>query len=184
MRSIKLTVGRKQIGTAATWAYPHGEHYGVFVIPTYPLLLEGTSDDNKKSSRTFEVIRFGVKADKGQEPRIVGLADQQTHIIKAWLPHYSVHSAESREMGAWQVYDNFLIHDGPDDPKNEVYASIGCIEICGGPNGFDQFNDHIISLSGSTRTTRAARLADIGSSKKISITYEQALRPSLAKYKP
>ncbi len=109
------------------------------------------------------------------------MAGQQTHIIKAWLPHYSVHSARSREKGAWQVYDNFLIHDGPDDPKKEVYASVGCIEICNGPQGFDRFNDFIISLSGSNQPSRASQLAEIGRSKKMVITYQKAVRPPYTK---
>jgi len=73
-----------------------------------------------------------------------------------------------------------LIHDGPDDPKREVYASIGCIEICNGPRGFDNFNDFVISLPGSTAKNRASKLIDIGKSKIITITYKKATRPSLS----
>jgi hypothetical protein len=51
------------------------------------------------------------------------LADYQTHTIKAWLPDYSVHSYPSPEDGAWQVYNNFVIHDGPDKPKQQLYAA-------------------------------------------------------------
>ena len=109
------------------------------------------------------------------------MADQQTHTIKAWLPHYTVHSAHSREKGAWQVYNNFLIHDGPDDPKKEIYASIGCIEICNGPQGFDRFNDLIISLSGSKKQNRASQLQEIGAAKIITITYQKAIRPNYSK---
>ena len=111
---------------------------------------------------------------------MVGLADAQTHVIKAWLPHYSVHSARSLEIGAWQVYGNFLIHDGPDDPHNEVYASIGCIEICGMPRGFDAFNDFLISLSGPKSTQRADQLAEIGNARNLSIGYLKAKRPTVS----
>ncbi|WP_444995355.1 hypothetical protein [Aliikangiella sp. IMCC44359] len=180
MRAIKLDVGNKTIGKALTWAYPDGASFGTFLIPTYELTVSGT-DNNNKQKESFEVFRFGLQCKKGGTPRVVGLADQQTHIIKAWLPYYTVHSTRSREKGAWQVYDNFLIHDGPDDPKKEVYASIGCIEVCNGPQGFDQFNDFIISLSGSNKTTRASQLVEIGSSKKISITYQRATRPTYSK---
>ena len=95
------------------------------------------------------------------------------------MPHYTVHSARSSERGAWQVYGGFLIHDGPDDPKKEIYASIGCIELCGGPRGFDIFNDFVIELSGAVYKDRARNLIDIGSSKNIAITYEKATRPIL-----
>lgn len=116
-------------------------------------------------------------------PTVVGLADFQVHVIKAWLPNYSVHSAVSLERGAWQVYGNFLIHDGPDNPKVQVYASIGCIEICNGPRGFDIFNDFLISLSGPTSTDRADQLVEIGRAKKMFIKYLKASRPPLVKLK-
>ena len=117
MRAINLTVGSKPIGKSLTWAYPHGQKYGNFIIPTYQLTVAGTDNKGKSVSSIFEVLRFGIQCEKGGTPTVVGLADQQTHIIKAWIPTYTVHSASSLEMGAWQVYDNFLIHDGPDDPK-------------------------------------------------------------------
>jgi hypothetical protein len=151
------------------------------LIPTYELTVSGTDDSGKQKIKVFKVIRFGLKSINGRTPSVVGLADQQTHTIKAWLPHYSVHSARSKERGAWQVYDNFLIHDGPDDPKKEVYASVGCIEICNGPRGFDKLNDLIISLSGSTRGKRSDKLTDIGNSKKMIITYQKAIRPATKK---
>jgi hypothetical protein len=77
---------------------------------------------------------------------------------------------------------SFLIHDGPDDPHRQVYASIGCIEICGGPNGFVDFNDFIIELSGPKASTRAEQLIEIGAAGNISIEYEKASRPPLRKY--
>ncbi|MCG8315364.1 MAG: hypothetical protein MI976_19315 [Pseudomonadales bacterium] len=181
MRTIDLNVGNKPIGKALTWAYPSGQKFGTFFIPTYELTVSGLDDKHTPAKQTFEVFRFGIKCEKSGSPRVVGLADQQTHFIKAWLPHYSVHSARSREKGAWQVYDNFLIHDGPDDPKKEVYASVGCVEICNGPQGFDRFNDFIISLSGSTKPSRASKLVEIGNSKKMKITYQKALRPNFTK---
>lgn len=181
MRIIKLNVGNKVIGQAATWAYPGGAKLGHFTIPTYELTVSGINDHGKQEIKRFEVLRFGLKSENGGNPKVVGLADQQTHTIKAWLPHYTVHSARSKERGAWQVYDNFLIHDGPDDPKKEVYASVGCIEICNGPQGFDIFNDYIISLSGSLKGKRSDKLIDIGNSKKMIITYQKAIRPAYKK---
>lgn len=179
MRQINLVVGNRKIGEAYTWAYPAGKNLGVFVIPTYSMKVSGWLDDGKRSERTFEVFRFGVMAKKPTEAKIVGLAEQQTHIIKLWRPKYSVHSARSLERGAWQVYDNFLIHDGPDDPKREIYASIGCVEICNGPKGFDLFNDYLISLSGAKAATRDAKLAEMGKSGGMIVTYMKAERPKL-----
>ncbi|MCP4343125.1 MAG: hypothetical protein GY799_30685 [Desulfobulbaceae bacterium] len=112
------------------------------------------------------------------------MADFQSHVIKSWIPSYEVHSAESRENGAWQVYGNFLIHDGPDKPmsKRAIYASIGCLAVCGGPEGFAQFNDFIIELSGPKTSSRSDQLIEIGQSKNITITYTAAKRPALHPY--
>jgi hypothetical protein len=142
--------------------------------------VEGTDEAGKPVSKDFEVLRFGLHCPKANTaPTVVGLADAQTHVIKAWLPHYRVHSAQSLEVGAWQVYQNFLIHDGPDDTVNEVYATIGCIEICGAPRGFDTFNDFLIGLSGSKSTRRTGQLAEIGKARNMAIGYLKAKRPTV-----
>jgi len=185
VRTIQLTVGKYAIGRAVTWSYPDDDGK-LYDLPTYDLLMEGTDDTSMPQSWRFEVFRFGVQGRSGHATRVVGLADQQTHQIKAWLPHYTVHSASSTEIGAWQVYDSFLIHDGPDNPLDTVvpYASIGCVEICNGPNGFVDFNDKIVSLSGSTKPTRAEKLKEIGSSGNLVITYMQSIRPALNVFVP
>lgn len=182
MRKIKILVGNTPMGAALTWAYPNGRTYGLYRISTYKLTVSGIDDRGISQKKHFEVFRFGVHCKSpSSKPSVVGLADQQTHIIKQWIPTYSVHSSASIESGAWQVYGNFLIHDGPDDPKKEVYASIGCIEICNGPKGFDMFNDFIISLSGATSKDRSSKLLEIGRSRALSITYLKATRPPLVK---
>jgi len=180
MRKIKMIVGNKKIGKALTWAYPNGQSQGVYSIPTYALTVSGILDSGTKIKKDFEIIRFGIQGKTSKSARVVGLADAQKHKIKAWLPNYTVHSAPSIEQGAWQVYGNFLIHDGPDNPKREVYASIGCLEICNGPKGFDKFNDFVISLSGSTQLTRKSKLKEIGKSRTITIEYKKATRPPLS----
>jgi len=180
MRHVQMTVGNKEVGKARTWAYPQGAKHGHFWIPTYNLKVEGSDNNGKALTRNFEVIRFGIHCptDKSK-PTVVGLANEQIHVINAWLPSYSVHSAPSLEQGAWQVYKSFLIHDGPDDPLNEVYASIGCIEICRGPMGFDLFNNFLIELSGPKSSGRSAQLAEIGRARNMSIKYLAASRPPI-----
>lgn len=180
MRAVRIVVG----GTPTTqeqrtWAYPNGASLGQYWVPVYPCFVSGTDDADKAVRQRFDVLRFGVQSKDGKTARAVGLAERQTHTIKAWLPHYRVHSALSPENGAWQVYGNFLIHDGPDNPS-ELFATVGCIEIMG-RRGFVKFNDLIISLVGPTATSRPRQLAEIGRSGRISITYEAASRPTLKK---
>lgn len=93
------------------------------------------------------------------------------------MPNYRVHSADSKENGAWQVYEDFLIHDGPDN-ASELFATIGCIEIMG-ERGFVRFNDLLVALSGLRDGPRAGKLKAIGSGGKVVISYEAAVRPQL-----
>src|SRR5579864_736820 len=180
MRSIKMTVGGTPIGKSVTWAYPNGQALGLFEIPTYKLTVNGTDAQRRTVTQDFEVFRFGVLCRDGRTASVVGLAKLQTYTIMAWLPNYRVHSARSMENGGWQVHGDFLIHDGPDGPNDEVFASIGCIEIMG-PNGFVVFNDLLISLSGPSSASRDDQLVEIGRAKNMTITYQQAKYPPLKK---
>jgi hypothetical protein len=100
-----------------------------------------------------------------------------TYVIHRWIPTYKVHSFPSREDGAWQVHKNFLIHDGPDDPLNELYATAGCIEVCGGPSGFVAFNKFVVEASGSQKSSFGLQLKEIGDSGCMSITYSPSVPP-------
>jgi len=179
MRAIKWEVGAVPGTSVKTWAYPNGLHLGAFLVPSYKLKVTGTTDSDAVSTTVFDVLRFGVICKDGTSASIVGLAHYQTHTIKGWIPTYVVHSANSPENGAWQVYEDFLIHDGPDGP-GESFASIGCVEIMG-LQGFVKFNDLLISLSGIKKPSRGAALGEIGKSRQLSITYQAASRPPLVK---
>jgi len=179
MRVVNIRIGGTAGREFPTWAYPNGRHLGLFWIPSYPCIVTGSDNAGNNVSERFEVLRFGILCNDGKTPKIVGLANYQMHVIKAWIGSYRVHSARSDENGAWQVYNNFLIHDGPDDLSLVgAFASIGCIEITG-PKGFSRFNDLIIKLSGPKETSREAQLVEIGRTGSMRITYEAARRPTL-----
>jgi hypothetical protein len=180
MRAVALTVDGKPVDESKIWAYPNGEPLGDFLTPIYEMTVKGTDSGGNAIMETIRVLRFGVQCEDGKTARVVGLAEKQTHVIKAWVPTYVVHSAKSPENGAWQVYERFLIHDGPDGPFDEVFATIGCIEITG-PQGFSKFNDLLIRLMEPRGTNRDQKLAAIGGSGKLSITYLPAVRPALKK---
>ena len=179
MRSVKLTVGGKAIGEGKTWAYPNGIGLGTYLIPIYELTVAGTDSKGKPVTEKFQVYRFGVQSKDGKTAHVVGLAEFQTHVIKTWDPTYKVHSAKSPENGAWVVYGNFLIHDGPDN-NTELFATIGCVEIMG-PKAFVKFNDLLINLMDPPADTRDKQLAAMAKSQKLKITYEMATRPPLKK---
>jgi len=142
MNRVDIKVGAVAIGRAKTWAYPDGSPTDYYRIPTYRVKVS-TKTSGKLISKDFEAFRFGVQQKGSIGPRVVGLANQQTHVHQVLDSHLQRHSARSTERGAWQVYGNFLIHDGPDHPLTQTYASIGYVEICNGPRGFNMFNDYI-----------------------------------------
>jgi hypothetical protein len=179
LRRIALTVGSTPVGTAYTWSYPNSDSK-VYVVPTYGLTAVGHNDLGVEVRRDFEVLRFGVHRTIGNPtPRIVGLASHHRYVIRRWIPTYKVHSFPSREDGAWQVHGNYLIHDGPDDPKTQLYATAGCLEVCGGPEGFVAFNRFLVQLSGTTKPTLALQLKEIGDSACMAITYLPATPPAV-----
>ncbi len=180
MRRVNIFVGARKIGEQKTWAYPQGFELGTFLIPVYECAVSGYDDNGKSIQQNFRVLRFGVQCTDGKTAKVVGLSQQQTHKIKAWIPSYTVHSASSKENGAWQVYNNFLIHDGPDN-STELFATVGCIEIMG-PSGFDKFNDLLIMLAGPEATYRDNQLMEIGNKGEVYITYAKADRPPLKRY--
>lgn len=180
MRPVTLTVGGTAVGESKTWAYPKGGALGNYLTPIYEMTVEGTDNGGKAVKETIRVLRFGVQSEDGKTAKVVGLADKQTCAIKSWNPTYPVHSASSGENGGWQVFDNYLIHDGPDGPDDEVLATIGCIEVMG-PQGFTKFNDLLIRLVDPPGANRAQKLAAIGGSRIVTMTYLPAVRPPLKK---
>jgi hypothetical protein len=177
LRPIRLTVESHPVGSAFTWSYPNSDG-NIYVIPTYALTVVGRSESNVEVRRVFEVLRFGVHRTVGNpEPRVVGISQHDSYVIRRWIPTYKVHSFPSREDGAWQVHGNYLIHDGPDDPRTQLYATAGCIEICGGPSGFVAFNQFIVALAGSTKSSFDLQLMDVAQSGCMSITYLPARLP-------
>lgn len=180
LRRIHMVAGGKPVGKdALVRSYPSfdGKRY---LMPMYPLDVHGHTDDGAESSRRFEILRFGVRRkDATSAPSVAGITRAQTHVIRRWIPTYKVHSHPSVEDGAWQVKGNLLIHDGPDDPTEELYGTLGCLEITGSPGGFITFNDYLISLSGAKAASREAQLAEMGASGRMSIKYLLAERPTL-----
>jgi hypothetical protein len=207
-RPISITIGGTPVGQAVTFSYPVDNHK-YYVVPLYSVTVTGTDAAGKTVTTTFKALRFGVYYDPGDPvgaskptgPFVAGRASHQAYTA-GFRSDYEVHSADSPEPMAWDLKGGFLIHDGPDypvdpaqfdpaaqgnpaDPSaavNNLYATIGCIEITG-DHGFTKFNDLIISLSGS-KQSGAAALTEIARRGLVKATYEKATRPRLELWKP
>lgn len=186
IRSILIKVGLALPETATSFSYPRPDSNGYnYSVPLYRLTVSGTDTSGSPQSKDFKGMRFGLNNKTGDDSatRMVGLKDGKLYTIKRWIPDYKTHSHSSPEDGAWQVYGNFLIHDGPDDPSNPS-AVIGCVAVIGGPAGFNEFNDYIISLSGSKKATRGEQLSEIGASGALTALYLKTERPPITLQQP
>jgi hypothetical protein len=207
-RAISFTIGGSPVGETVTFTYPvdDGKYY---VVPLYTVTVSGTDAAGTTVTKTFKALRFGVYYDpnkpvgssKSAGPFVAGRAAPQKYTA-GFRDGYEVHSADSNEPMAWDLNGGFLIHDGPDVPvdpskfdpnalgkesdpsstANNLYATIGCIEITG-DHGFTRFNDLIISLSGS-KLGGAAALNEIARRRLVKVAYEKASRPPLTLWKP
>lgn len=164
-RKLTLTLDGKPNGNYAyTWDYPDGEFTNHYKTPLYTLRIS-----NGIHTKAFQVIRFGPRYVRNEGYSVAGLADHQTHSL-TWYPEYKLHSTDTAENGAWIVYGNFLIHDGPDtnnpNRADSMIGTAGCLEVFG-PNGFSNFNRVLRELGGVT------------SNKDVDtkITYLKAIRP-------
>lgn len=115
MRKVKIMIGGIPSGEQQTWAYPNGQPFGRYLVPIYKYFVEGVDAGNVVKV-PFDVLRFGVLCNDGKTASVVGLSDYQAHIIKAWIPTYCVHSANSMENGAWASLWEFFDPRWPRQP--------------------------------------------------------------------
>lgn len=184
LRKAKLTVTNKIVGKAYVSGYLHPSKGGIgrtddqFEVPLYKMTLEGMDSNGKKQIREFEVIRFGVQQAKtGAPATVVGLRDEQTHVMKRWRSEY-LEQDDGTYTGAWTVYGGWLLHEGADDPIKSAWGAVGCVEVCGN-NQFERMNWLIRVFSGTKKQEEAA-YQEIIRKGLLSIHYEKVKkRPPL-----
>ena len=165
IRSVEIIVSSKPVGTGKVRAFPY-RMGGRFRVPLYEMVVIGTDSSLKKVERKFKVIRFGVKqVSRIDRHRVVGLKDFQVHSLKR----------AGYMDGSWQIYGDFLIHDGADNPKRQAWGSIGCIEVTG-KDEWEDFESLIKNLSGESNPWKS------GQSGKLMVRIESVKkRPPLIK---
>lgn len=158
--------------TGAKWALsPYNPTDGVsgapeYMVPTYIMKISGTSSE-------FKVIRFGIKRTNLKPPpktRVcdVGLFNKNSYIA-TWIPTYRVHSGPGSVPGAWQIYKNFLIHEGSPDPS-DAWGTYGCVEIVG-KGEWKRFLNTVILHGGASNNILSDR-------KLVKVNIEQAAAPT------
>jgi hypothetical protein len=157
-------------------SYP-GKTGQLYVVPLYKMVVAGKDRHTKESLQIeFNCIRFGVQYDQEKKvgPRVVGLAESQSHFL-TWH--------KSPSLGwVWQIYGNFLVHEGAKNPRKEAWGALGCIEITG-PGKWNEFLGLLVYLG-----TGVADFKDWSKfhrlSKKVSDRKQVLLRIEGVKQRP
>ncbi|WP_179378042.1 hypothetical protein [Jannaschia marina] len=170
IRPVRAHVKAKEVSWGLVHPYPEDDG-NTYKVPMYEMEVSGTGAGGNAISQSFEVIRFGVKrASANDAPSVVGLKDKQSHTLKR----------VGYMGGSWQLYGNFLIHDGANDPQSSTWGQIGCIEVTGKTGGTDNwavFEALLLRISG------ARNAADLGASKQFTIDLDAVVqRPPLLKH--
>jgi hypothetical protein len=166
---VTITVTSKIIGRK--WALsPYNPTDGVigapeYLVPTYIMKVSGVSSH-------FKVIRFGIKRTNLNPPpktRICDVGLFKNNIYTAtWIPTYTVHSGPGSVPGAWQIYKNFLIHEGSSNPS-DAWGTYGCVEVVGA----GEWSRFIKSV----KKTGGAENIILSKQKLVKINIEKAAAP-------
>ncbi len=168
-RSVTVLASSLMVGSGVVVPYSHGRgrvNSIRYRVPLYRMNLSGLDSAGNGQVLEFSVIRFGVVDTDGTH-HVVGLADRQEHVLR-WVSYMG---------GSWQIYGNFLIHDGADDPAQMAYGAIGCIEVTG-VNAWPRFLESIRMLAGLRDEQQISR------SGCLRIKIEGTTRPPLVRVNP
>ena len=142
--------------------YPSDDDYIYYKIPYYKLLIEGIEVDENGvetvvETLEYQVVRFGVKykrSNNDESPSIVSI-ENSSHKnsdgsskfqISTEMPLTWAYISTTMYHRGWNIFGPYYIHVGP--PAGHAMGAVGCIEICGGSNGSEDFNSDVKRLSG------------------------------------
>jgi hypothetical protein len=173
-RRLLVIMTNQMVGTGLVAGYHPSKdipNAGTYKVPLYKMLL-GTADGSSRAHdgpvHEFAAIRFAVSV-KHDPPAVVGLAQRQEHIL-SWATYMG---------GSWNLYGNFLIHEGAGSPQTEAWGSFGCLEVTG-PDGWSNFKKKVLELSfGADLATTVNPERAITAAKSFLCRVEAATRPAL-----
>jgi murein DD-endopeptidase MepM/ murein hydrolase activator NlpD len=135
-------------------SYPdHSMHY---LVDTYWVYINGTTTSGQPVTYKFKAVRYGVayKYNQYKEPTVVGLFQEQTHVIPTWKPKYLDDNDKGVPIGAFVISGTWYFHSGSEDTNSYTVGSIGCVEIAG-KGEWTRFCKAIKELSGQSSETAA-----------------------------
>lgn len=140
------------------------KHYLTYRVPLYAVVVQGGSE---YMALRFGLVNLGEKTPRKQRQCDAGLTRART-VQPAWIGTYSPHSFTlPGRKGAWQLQQNFLIHQGTDG--NSIGGALGCVEICG-EQRWDMFLAELEKLAG-------VPCEEIGKQRLLTVNIEAAPAP-------
>ena len=167
---IILEVTDKKVGYSWMKNWKNEGDGNRYLVPTYQMNVYVQCGREKRWVGAFEVVRFGIdSAGWGGSGSICGLSDAQDYKLR-WWGDYPVHSVEGAPGGGWIIFGDYLVHAGPENPRDAVnpFGATGCIEVCG-PGQWAQLNGTIL---------KELSLDDLGRAN-VRIEFRSAPRPGL-----
>jgi hypothetical protein len=139
-------------------------HYLAYWVPLYVVRVQGGSE---YAALRFGLVNHGEKTPKKERQCDAGLTSERS-VQSRWIGTYSPHSFTlPGRKGAWQIMQDFLIHQGTDG--NSIGGALGCVEICG-PQRWDMFLAEIERLA-------EVPCEEIGKQQLLTINIEAAVAP-------
>lgn len=140
------------------------KHYLAYRVPMYVVVVQGGSE---YWALRFGLVNHGEKAPRKERQCDAGLTSARS-VQPPWIGTYSPHSFTlPGRKGAWQIQQDFLIHQGTDGKS--IGGALGCIEICG-PQRWDTFLAEIERLAG-------VPCEEIGKQRLLTVNIEAAAAP-------
>ncbi len=195
LRNVTIVITSKILGYfKGAKTYPYLMTYVssgavcLYDVPIYELLVKGRNNNGEYIESSFECLRFmPYLPEPVGDPELVKMEIPLDSMVTVngslgiypsiYDETYRVHSNSSAENGGIVLYNNYLIHDGPDDDE-DIFGGAGCVEICG-KNGYSSLIETLMGLTGSTSSDRKTNLESIMNHQKLLVLIEDAETPEL-----
>lgn len=151
-----------------------------YKVPLYRVKLTSTARPGEEKWTC--ALRFlPVKNNINDIPFMSGLMDAQSYFEPTYDPIYTPHNTQGLDIGGFSLYDNFLVHAGPDSVTDYGVGGKGCVEVV----SFDQFKLDIVHMCGKHPSDLPDKtMAYLCGKKRLHIVIEAANKPPVIEIMP
>lgn len=195
-RDVTIHITSDVVGSfTGAKSYPYAQYREdgtilLYDVPIYRMWVKGRNSAGEYVEHAFKCLRFMPVLRKNEEiPTMKQLnmtSDKITNIDgssgiypEIYDSTYPVHSNNNSENGGIVLFDDYLIHDGPDD-NDDLFGGAGCIEMYG-QDGLSNLISTIMGLTGSDSSDRKTNLESIMNHQKLLVLIDSAETPRLVR---